>query len=207
MQTQLTRPLEIARSLALVGLGVSVAVILVFLSRVGLSAEWIGPATLLVASLVPGLAASSLVLLASQPPRTPWHVHRVVLALVSTAVACGALGGVTWAAGQAGDDAAATTSSVLLTLGLVLAAGAVGFLVAQLLPARQRTLYVVLAIGPAALVMLLGVLPATSGFVSQLGFSASNLAIGAIFISPIGALVAFVQANERVRRLRSREAD
>lgn len=202
--------LTVGRRLALLGLGVSVVVILVAVSGVGKTIPGLGQGILVAGGVTAGLATIALVLLASPPPRTTIATHIAAGSLVAAAVIAGTLGSVAWAAGI--DDEATEVPRVsaadapLLYIGIVLAAAAVGLLLAQLLPPQQRLLYRVVAIAPAAVVLLLAVLPSSSEFVGQLAIGAANLSFGAVFIAPIGALVAYVVTTDKMRKLQKRAA-
>ena len=202
--------LLLGRRLALIGLGISVAAIVVTLSGVGKTTPGLGQAILAAGGLTAGLATIALVLLASPPPRTPLSVHIVAGALVAGAVITALLGGVAWAAGI--DETATEVPRVsasqapLLFIGIVLVTAAVALLLAQLLPARRRRLYIAVAVIPPVVVLLLAVLPFSSEYIGQLALGASNLAIGAVFIAPIGALVAYSVTTDKIRKIQKRAA-
>ena len=88
----------------------------------------------------------------------------------------------------------------------MLATAAVALLLAQLLPARRRRLYMAVAVIPPVVVLLLAVLPFSSEYIGQLALGASNLAIGAVFIAPIGALVAYSVTTDKIRKIQKRAA-
>lgn len=200
--------LLLGRRLALIGLTISVAAIIATVSGVGREIVGIGQAVLVAGGVTAGLATIALVLLASPPPRTPLAVHAIAGSLVGAAVITGTLGSVAWGSGI--DEAAtevprvSAASAPLLYIGIVLTAAAAGLLLAQLLPPERRVLYRIVAIAPAAVVLLLAMLPGSSEFIGQLAVGAANLAFGALFIAPIGALVAYTVTTDKIRKLQRR---
>lgn len=202
--------LLLGRRLALAGIGISVAAIIATLSGIGKTTDGVGELILVAGGITAGLVTTSLLLLATPPPRTPLAIHVAAGALVASGIAAGILGGIVWAAGI--DEEAISVQRVsvatapLLYLGLALAAAGVGLLVAQLVPPQQRRLYLVTAIAPAAVVLLLTAIPASSEFIGQLAFGASNLALGAVFIAPIGATAAYAVTTDKIRKIQKRAA-
>lgn len=202
--------LLLGRRLALIGLCISVAVIVITVSGIARTTPGLGQAVLAAGGITAGLATIALVLLASPPPRTPLSVHVVAGCLVAGGVIALVLGGIVWGAGI---DPSATevprvsaADAPLLYVGIVLAVAAIALLLAQLLPAQQGGLYLVVAIAPPTLVLLLAVLPATSEYIGQLALGASNLSFGAVFIAPIGALVAYSVTTDKIRKIEKRAA-
>ena len=202
--------LLLGRRLALIGLGISVIVIVITISGIAKETPGLGQAILAAGGVTAGLATIALVMLASPPPRTPLGVHIVAGALVAGGVIALVLGGIVWASGIDPDAAEVPRVSLaaapLLFIGIVLAVAAVSLLLALLLPAQQGRLYLAVAILPPAVVLLLAVLPATSEYMGQLALGGSNLALGAVFIAPIGALVAYSVTTDKIRKAQQRAA-
>jgi hypothetical protein len=202
--------LLLGRRLALIGIAISVAAIIATLSGIGKTTDGLGELILAAGGITAGLVTTALLLLATPPPRTPLGVHVAAGTLVAGGVIAGILGGIVWAAGI--DESAIAVQRVtvstapLLYLGIVLAAAGIGLLVAQLVPPAQRGLYLATAIGPVAVVLLLAAIPASSEFVGQLAFAASNLALGAVFIAPIGATAAYAVTTDKIRKVQKRAA-
>lgn len=205
--------LLIGRRFALAALGIGVAVVLSALSGFALAVPGTGPVILALAGAVPGLSVSALVLLASPPPRTSWPVHLTILSLVTAAIAVSALGNAAWSSrvialeASLEPDAFGQASYVLLLVGIVLMAGAIGLLLAQLVPEGSTTMYRVVSVAPAVVVLLLSVLPFSGPAMSELAIAVSNIALGIIFISPFAALSAYVVTNDKIRKLQGRAAE
>ena len=202
--------LLLGRRLALVGLGISAIVIIVTISGIGKTVPGLGQVILAAGGITAGLATIALVLLASPPPRTALSVHVVAGALVAGGAIALVLGGIAWAAGIDEDATevprVSAADAPLLFIGIVLAVAAVALLLAQLLPAQRGGLYLVVALAPPALALVLAVLPASTEYLGQLALGASNLALGAVFIAPIGALVAYSVTSDKIRKLQKRAA-
>lgn len=202
--------LLLGRRLALIGLGISVVVIIVTISGIAKSTPGLGQVILGAGGVTAGLATIALVLLASPPPRTPLGTHVVAGALVAGGVIALVLGGIAWGSGIDPDAAEVPRVSLdeapLLYIGIVLATAAVALLLAQLLPAQSGRLYLAVAIAPPAIVLLLAALPASSEYMGQLALAASNISLGAVFIAPIGALVAYSVTTDKIRKIQKRAA-
>ena len=205
--------LRVARLLAIIGLAITAVVLAAALGKIGVYLPDAGSILVLVAAgISPGLVATALVLLASPPPRTPWLAHALILVLVTGAVIFLALGGI--GNGSAIDAAEngeqppliAVLGTPLLVPGLVLAAAAIGLLAAQVSPPSNRWVYASVVAGPALLALVLAVVPESSAWLRDLAIAASNLAIGAMFIAPVGAMVALVLVRDRLAKQRAAEA-
>ena len=202
--------LLLGRRLALVGLAISVVLIVVTFSGIGQTTPGLGQAILAVGGITAGLTTIALMLLATPPPRTSLAAHLAAGALVAAAVACVLLGGIVWAAqAEALKTEAPPVSALnspLLFAGMLFTAAAAGLLVAQLFPPEARRLRLGVAIAPVIVVALLGAFPDTAAAIGQLGLAVSNLALGVIFIAPIGALAAYVVTTDKIRKRQSRAA-
>jgi hypothetical protein len=188
---------RVAVLLSAVGVGLSIIVITAIFVRVGLqaatgSSAWI----LIVAGIVPGLAAGAILLLGSPPPRTPWAVHIAVIVTIAGGLICGVLGGII---NLGLPIEQLSVASVLFLL------AALGLLFGQLFPPENRVGRWVTTLAPLAIGLAGALIPALDWLFWIPVQAVNNLAIGLVVISPLFAVSALVTGVNRARKERARE--